>query len=68
MSYYQRSFLQENLKKGKIVIKTHKDSETGKFDCRILGEIFVNGININMKMCSKDSLKQLNITDKVKTI
>ena len=47
-----KKFLQENLKKGKIVIKTHKDSETGKFG-RILGEIFVNGININMLMCSK---------------
>ena len=47
-----KKFLQESLKKGKIVIKTHKDSETGKFG-RILGEIFVNGININMLMCSK---------------
>ena len=47
-----KKFLQENLKKGKLVIKTHKDSETGKFG-RILGEIFVNGININMLMCSK---------------
>ena len=47
-----KKFLQEHLKKGKIVIKTHKDSETGKFG-RILGEIFVNGININMLMCSK---------------
>ena len=47
-----KKFLQENLKKGKIVIKTHKNSETGKFG-RILGEIFVNGININMLMCSK---------------
>ena len=47
-----KKFLQEHLKKGKIVIKTHKDSETGKFG-RILGEIFVNGININQKMCNK---------------
>ena len=47
-----KKFLQENLKKGKIVIKTHKDSETGKFG-RILGEIFVNGININVLMCKK---------------
>ena len=47
-----KKFLQENLKKGKIVIKTHKNSETGKFG-RILGEIFVNGININILMCSK---------------
>jgi endonuclease YncB( thermonuclease family) len=47
-----KKFLQENLKKGKLVIKTHKDSETGKFG-RILGEIFVNGININVLMCTK---------------
>ena len=26
-----KKFLQDHLKKGKIVIKTHKDSETGKF-------------------------------------
>ena len=31
-----KKFLQENLKKGKLVIKTHKGSETGKFG-RILG-------------------------------
>jgi micrococcal nuclease len=47
-----KKFLQDNLKKGKIVIKTHKDSETGKFG-RILGEIFVNNININKLMCTK---------------
>ena len=47
-----KKFLQDHLKKGKIVIKTHKDSETGKFG-RILGEIFVDGININKKMCTK---------------
>src|SRR6056300_1764178 len=33
-----KKFLQENLKKGKLIIKTHKGSETGKFG-RILGEI-----------------------------
>jgi len=32
--------------------KLYKDSETGKFG-RILGEIFVDGININKKMCTK---------------
>ena len=47
-----KKFLQDHLKNGKIVIKTHKDSETGKFG-RILGEIFVDGININKKMCTK---------------
>ena len=47
-----KKFLQENLKKGKLVIKTHKGSETGKFG-RILGEIYVNGINVNQLMCSK---------------
>ena len=47
-----KKFLQENLKKGKLVIKTHKGSETGKFG-RILGEIYVNGINVNQLMCDK---------------
>ena len=47
-----KKFLQEALKKGKIVIKTHKGEETGKFG-RILGEIYVNGINVNKLMCSK---------------
>jgi len=46
-----KEFLKSHLK-GKIVIKTHKDSETGKFG-RILGEIFVDGININELMCNK---------------
>ena len=46
-----KQFLKDHLK-GKIVIKTHKDNETGKFG-RILGEIFVNGININELMCKK---------------
>ena len=47
-----KKFLQDTLKKGKIVIKTHKGTETGKFG-RILGEIFVNGVNVNQLMCSK---------------
>ena len=47
-----KKFLTETLKKGKIVIKTHKGEETGKFG-RILGEIFVDGKNINMEMCKK---------------
>ena len=34
----------------KIVIKTHKGEETGKFG-RILGEIFCDGVNVNQKMC-----------------
>jgi len=46
-----KQFLKDHLK-GKIVIKTHKDKETGKFG-RILGEIFVDGININELMCKK---------------
>ena len=46
-----KQFLKDHLK-GKIVIKTHKDNATGKFG-RILGEIFVNGININELMCKK---------------
>ena len=47
-----KQFLKETLKKGNIVIKTHKGTETGKFG-RILGEIYINGININKLMCSK---------------
>ena len=46
-----KQFLKDHLR-GKIVIKTHKDNETGKFG-RILGEIFVDGININELMCKK---------------
>ena len=46
-----KQFLKDHLK-GKIVIKTHKDNETAKFG-RILGEIFVDGININELMCKK---------------
>ena len=45
-----KKFLQDHLKKGKIVIKTHKDSETGKFG-RILGDIWVDGKSVNKKMC-----------------
>lgn len=37
---------------GNKVIKTHKGEEKGKFG-RILGEIYVNGVNINILMCSK---------------
>jgi len=48
-----KNFLKEHLKSSKkIVIKTHKGEETGKFG-RILGEIFIDGININQKMCDK---------------
>ena len=34
------------------MIKTHKGEETGKFG-RILGEIFIDGVNINQKMCDE---------------
>jgi len=48
-----KNFLKEHLKSSKkIVIKTHKGEETGKFG-RILGEIFIDGININQKMCDE---------------
>ena len=36
----------------KKTIKTHKGEETGKFG-RILGEIFIDGKNVNMEMCKK---------------
>ena len=48
-----KKFLQDELKNAKkISIKTYKGEETGKFG-RILGEIFVDGININELMCKK---------------
>jgi micrococcal nuclease len=48
-----KHFLEEHLNSSKkIVIKTHKGEETGKFG-RILGEIFIDGININQKMCDE---------------
>src|SRR6056300_1500299 len=37
---------------GTKVIKSHKGEEKGKFG-RILGEIYVNSININILMCTK---------------
>ena len=68
-----KQFLKDHLK-GKIVIKTHKDNETGKFG-RILGEQFVDGININKKMCqvghaveyngqNKDLIEDLHIRNR----
>ena len=46
-------YLKELLKKAKkLTIKTHKGSETGKFG-RILGEIFADGVNLNLKMCTE---------------
>ena len=46
-----KEFLKEHLKEAeKIVIKTHKGEETGKFG-RILGEIFCDNVNINQQMC-----------------
>ena len=46
-----KDYLKEALKNAeKIVIKTHKGEETGKFG-RILGEIFCDNVNINQQMC-----------------
>ena len=46
-----KEYLKNALKNAeKIVIKTHKGEETGKFG-RILGEIFCDGVNVNQKMC-----------------
>ena len=45
-----KSYLKNQLKKAnKLTIKTHKGSETGKFG-RILGEVFADGTNLNLKM------------------
>ena len=47
-----KSYLKDAIKKAKkLTIKTHKGSETGKFG-RILGEVFADGINLNLKMCT----------------
>ena len=46
-----KDFLKDKLKNAeKIVIKTHKGEETGKFG-RIHGEIFCDNVNINQQMC-----------------
>ena len=46
-----KSYLKDAIKKAKkLTIKTHKGSETGKFG-RILGEVFADGVNLNLKMC-----------------
>lgn len=46
-----KEYLKSALSKAqKIVIKTHKGEETGKFG-RILGEIFCDGVNVNQQMC-----------------
>ena len=48
-----KDFLKDALKNAdKIVIKTHKGEETGKFG-RILGEIFCDGLNVNQEMCNQ---------------
>ena len=45
-----KKFLQDELKNAKkISIKTYKGEETGKFG-RILGDVFVDGKSVNMKM------------------
>ena len=46
-----KKFLKEALTKGKkIVIKTYKGDETGKFG-RILGDIFIDGKSVNSALC-----------------
>lgn len=46
-----KKFLTDKIKSAKkLTIKTHKGSETGKFG-RILGEVFADGINLNLQMC-----------------
>ena len=47
-----RKFLQDELKNAKkISIKTYKGEETGKFG-RILGDVFVDGKSVNLKLLS----------------
>tara|TARA_B100000287_G_scaffold320151_1_gene304011 strand:- start:109 stop:534 length:426 start_codon:yes stop_codon:yes gene_type:complete len=46
-----KKYLQDALKKAKkILIKTHKGEETGKFG-RILGDVWCDGKSVNMAMC-----------------
>jgi micrococcal nuclease len=46
-----KKFLTDKIKSAKkLTIKTHKGSETGKFG-RILGEVFADGVNLNLQMC-----------------
>ena len=48
-----KKFLQEQLKKAKkVIIKTYKGDETGKFG-RILGDVFIDGKSVNSLMCVK---------------
>lgn len=48
-----KEYLKNAIKQAKkLTIKTHKGSETGKFG-RILGEIFADGVNLNLKMCEE---------------
>ena len=70
-----KDFLKDKLKNAeKIVIKTHKGEETGKFG-RILGEIFWDNVNINQQMCdvghavayygqSKDDIQEEHIKNR----
>ena len=46
-----KKFLSDALKNAtKISIKTYKGEETGKFG-RILGDVFVDGKSVNLKLC-----------------
>ena len=48
-----KKFLQEQLKKAKkVIIKTYKGDETGKFGRR-LGDVFIDGQSVNSLMCTK---------------
>jgi len=70
-----KDFLKDKLKNAeKIVIKTHKGEETGKFG-RILGEIFCDNVNIIQQMCdvghavayygqSKDDIQEEHIKNR----
>ena len=70
-----KDFLKDALKNAdKIVIKTHKGEETGKFG-RILGEIFCDNVNVNQQMCdvghavayygqSKDDIEEEHIKNR----
>jgi micrococcal nuclease len=72
-----KKFLQDKLKKAKkILIKTHKGEETGKFG-RILGDIWCDGKSVNLEMCkvghavkyygqNKDDVQEAHIKNRAK--
>ena len=49
-----KAYLKDLLKtaKNNVILRCDDDDETGKFG-RILGEVFADGVNLNLKMCKE---------------